>query len=189
MRSHPFIWLLLLMLTVPVQLLAATHDDKPEVSDIIITTSAHDLILFVTIRNCFTSEMITGVQNGIPLTFDFHIELEKQRNFWPDETLVSRVVHHHLTYDSLKEQYTVTLSEKQNRKIQTRSLLQAKKLMTEINGMPVIRRDRLIPDASYALRIKATLVKTTLPLGMHFLLPFTSLWNFETDWRSVEFRY
>ena len=38
-------------------------------------------------------------------------------------------------------------------------------------------------------RIKATLAETTLPLGIHYILPFTSLWDFETDWRTVEFRY
>jgi hypothetical protein len=98
------------------------------------------------------------------------------------------VVTHTLTYDAIKEVYTVKLSEKKNPVI-TPSQDKAKQVMAEINGLAVIKRSELIPDAPYALQLKATLVENTLPLGMHYVLPFTSLWNFETDWRTVEFRY
>ncbi|HFQ88658.1 MAG TPA: DUF4390 domain-containing protein [Desulfobulbus sp.] len=184
---RPGILLLLLALILPLPA-AGSQDKTPTITDIIITTSASDLLLFATVKNSFTPEMEKGVKNGIPISFSFKVELDKVRNFWPDATLVEKEIVHRLTYDSLKEEYSVELAEKHRTEV-TRSLARAEQLMSELNGLIVIARKKLVPDASYVLRIKATLVKTTLPLGMHYVLPFTSLWDFETDWRTIEFRY
>jgi hypothetical protein len=175
-----------LLLSSPLQ---AKQKKEPDLKDIIITTSDSHLLLFATVQNCFTTEMVEGARNGLPVTFNFHIELDKVRSAWFDSTLIETTITHTLTYDSIKEQYSVICSEKKGQLVTTRSLEQAKQLMAEVNGFPLIERKLLVPDAPYALKIKATLTETTLPLGMHYILPFTSLWDFETDWRTVEFHY
>jgi len=167
----------------------AAKEQQPDIKDIIITTSESHLLLFATVANAFTDEMIQGVQNGLPITFDFHIELDKVRSGWFDATLVEKTLTHTMKYDAVRQEYSVEFSEKKGKVSKTRSLGQAKQLMAEVNGYPLIATRELEPDAPYALRIKATLAETTLPLGMHYILPFTSLWDFETDWRTVEFRY
>ncbi len=189
-RSHLYSSILLFVLTIfsvcsPVW---AADNEDPTIEDFIITTSSTDLLLFATVKNSFTKKMLEGVRNGIPITFSFDIELEKIRHVWFDRTLVEKKITHTMTYDAIKQRYTIQLSEKKNPEI-TRSSTEAKQLMAEINGLKVIANKKLIPDASYSLHIKATLVENTLPLGMHYILPFTSLWNFETDWCSIEFRY
>lgn len=184
-RTVRLLVLAILFMCMPVQ---AANDKEPTIEDIIITTSSTDLLLFATVKNCFTETMLEGVRNGIPLTFRFDIQLDKVRNRWFDATLVEETINHTLSYDAIKETYQIDFSEK-NRPIVTRSQEKAKQLMAEISGLEVIPRKELIPDAAYALQIKATLVENTLPLGMHYIIPFTSLWNFETDWRTIEFRY
>ena len=169
--------------------ISAQDDLSPELKDIIVTTSNSDLLLFAAVLNSFTPEMITGVQNGIPITFTFYIELNKLRSNWLDSSLVNTTITHTMTYNSLKEEYQINHSDKNGKIKTTRSLEEAKELMAELNSVRVISLDQLQPEAQYALRLKATLEKNTLPLGMHYLLPFTSLWDFETDWRTVEFRY
>ncbi len=191
MRSilNGIVLFLLLAVLVPIPTAHGKNQGDPEMTDIILTTSAEDLLLFATVKNGFTQEMLQGVRNGIPITFDFDIELEKIRSFWPNKTLVARTIRHKMTFNSLKETFQIIRSEKNNQAVTSRSLDRARSLMAELNGIPLIKRARLIPDASYVLRVKATLVENTLPLGMHYIIPFTSLWNFETDWRSVQFRY
>ena len=61
--------------------------------------------------------------------------------------------------------------------------------MAELNGVKVISLADLVPDAPYAIHFKVVMKKGSLPMGMHNVLPFSSLWNFETDWRTIEFRY
>jgi len=184
-RTVPVLLLTALFLYAPAW---ASDNKEPTIEDIIITTSSTDLLLFATVKNCFTEEMLEGVRNGIPLTFRFNIQLDKVRSKWFDVTLVEETINHTLSYDAIKETYQVDFSEKNKPEV-TKSQDKAKELMAELSGLRVITRKELIPDAPYALQIKTTLVENTLPLGMHYVLPFTSLWNFETDWRTIEFRY
>ena len=176
---------LLLLITSPA--LAAEEQD-PTIEDIIITTSSTDLLLFATVKNCFTEEMLEGVRNAIPLTFRFDVELDRVRNNWFDANLVEHNINHTMSYDPIKEEYQVAFSEKDRPEV-TRSEEKAKQLMADLSGIRVIALKELIADAPYALQVKATLVENTFPLGMHYIIPFTSLWNFETDWRTIEFRY
>lgn len=162
---------------------------EANIADIIITTSKTHLLLFCTIKNSFTNEMLEGVRNGIPILFDFSIELEKVNKNWLDTTLVETTIQHTLTYNLLKEEYQITLQERDNKTITTESIDKAMELMTEINGIKIIKRNKLAPDTPYALHIKAKLAEKTLPMNMHYIIPFISLWNFETDWRTIEFRY
>ncbi len=191
--SSPLIYFFLLFILLPVFVhpvpVSAGGEPEAEISDIIITTSETNLLFFCTVKNSFTPEMIKGIRNGIPITFTFLIELDKVINDWPDTTLTELTIHHTLTYDTLKEEYHIQLSERNNHMVTTSSLDKAQEIMAELNGIKIIPRDKLIPDAPYALHVKAKLAKKKLPFNIHYLIPFISLWDFETDWRTIEFRY
>ena len=161
----------------------------PNISDILITTSKTHLLLFCTIKNSFTPEMMEGIRSGIPITFTFLVELEKIKKNWPDHSLVELTIQHTLSYDALKEEYQILIPERNNKTVTTRSIDKAQELMTEVSGVKIIKRSDLIPDAPYALHVKAKLAEKTLPMNMHYIVPFISLWDFETDWRTIEFRY
>lgn len=163
--------------------------NEPNIADIIITTSKTHLLLFCAIKNSFTDEMVQGVRNGLPVTFDFYIELEKINSNWLNKTLTELKLQHTLTYDPLREEFQITLPEKGNKIETTPSIEKAMEYMSELNGIKVIERDKLIPDAPYALHVKAKMAEKKLPLNMHYIIPFISLWDFETDWRVIEFRY
>lgn len=169
--------------------LFAAEKKTPELIDIVVTTSIEDLLLFATVKDGFNQKMIEGVRNGLPVSFTFHIELERIRTWWFNDDLISYEVTRTLTYDALRKEYRISLPERENKVITTRSVTEAKQLMSRLSGYPVVERDMLIPDAPYILRVKAILEENRLPLGMHYIIPFTSLWNFETDWRIVEFNY
>jgi hypothetical protein len=167
----------------------ASNEISPEIKDIIVTTSDIDLLLFATVKNGFTQEMIDGVKSGIPVVFTYQLELVKTSGNWLDTSLVESAVTHTLDFDPNSQEYRVTFSDQGGRVVTTKDLEQAKQFMAELNGVKVIALAQLVPDAPYAIHFKVTLKKGSLPLGMHRLLPFSSLWDFETDWRTIEFRY
>ncbi len=184
-----FIIFFVILLLCTTAVVADDNKPVPELKDIIVTTSNSHLLLFATVLNSFTQEMVTGVQNGLSITFVFHVELKKIRNNWMDSTMVNTKIIHTMSYDSLKQKYRIQRSNKPDNDILTDSLKNAKERMAELSGIKIIHRDQLQPDSPYSVGLKATLEKNTLPLGMHYVLPFTSLWDFETDWRIIEFRY
>jgi hypothetical protein len=181
--------LLLFLLLWPIFPTYAGESNEPALADIILTTSESHLLLFARVENGFTPEMIETVQNGIPVSFDFRVELDRVRSNWFDSNLVSRFITHTLLYDTLKQEYEVRSSENNNHTQRFKSLEKAILAMTELNGLKVVELDQLRPEAPYALGLKVKLAEKTLPLGMHSIIPFMSLWDFETPWRTIEFRY
>jgi len=177
-----------LLLLCPGRPLAASGQ-TPEIKDIIVTTADNNLLLFATVKNCFTQEMLDGVKNGIPVVFTYYLQLVKTSSNWFDTTLVESSVTRTLTFDGGKREYRIAFSDQDGKVITTGDLEQAKLLMAEINGIKVIALGQLVAEAPYAIHFKVTLKKGTLPLGMHRLLPIPALWDFETDWRTIEFRY
>jgi len=164
-------------------------DEKPYLADILLTSSQTDLLLFCTIQNSFVPDMIEGVHNGIPVTFTFLVKLEKIIKNWPDSTLAEMTIHHTLAYDPIKQRYSVSMSERTTGAMVTDSIDKAMEMMSELNGIKIIPLAELEPDKPYTLHVKAVLAEKTLPLNLHYIVPFISLWDFETDWRTIEFTY
>lgn len=161
---------------------------EASIEDLFVTNSDSDLLLYLTVRDCFTEEMETGLHNGIPATFTFFVDLYQTKKAWPDRKIVSHVFNRTLTFDNLKEEYTI-ISSTNNNNATTQSLSQAKILMSEVTDFRVINLERLDAGATYKLRVKVKLAKKTLPLYFHYLIPFSSLWDFETDWHIVQFTF
>ena len=159
------------------------------IEELIVTNSSTDLLLFLTVNNAFTRQMEEGIKNGIPVTFSFYVKLERKRNTWLNQELVSLKFDHTLSYDTLKEEYSIVRSELAGQTFRTKSLVEAKKIMAQLNGLNVSPLKILIPEAGYLLKVKAKLAEKTLPLYFHQVIPFWSLWDFETSWYTVEFRY
>jgi hypothetical protein len=191
MRRTLFFFLLISALTCLAHPGYAKDSRKRDVhfSDLIITTSKTHLLLFGLINNGITEEMLQGLHNGIPIQFTFLVELNKTEKTWTDLQLVSLQFRHLLTYDTLQENYRVETDEKNKKSDSFSELSDALKAMTEINGLQVIELSQLIPDSSYQLRLKAELYKKTLPMKLHYIVPFVSWWNIETDWYTIEFTY
>lgn len=180
--------LLLLLLALAWSTAGAEDENKPVIADITITASGGKLLLSAAVKNCFTKEMLEGVHNAIPVTFRFKISLERNRSYWLNQTIQEMSINHTLSYDPLRREYQIDFSEKKQPQT-TRSLAEAERMMAELKSVELAQLNELSSGASYALHTKATLAENTLPLSMHSIIPFTSLWNFETDWRVIEFKY
>jgi len=167
----------------------AENDQNVQFKDITITTSKTHLLLFGMLSNTKHKELEQALHSGIPMQFTFFIELFKTRKNWPDEELIEMEFKHTLRYDTLKENYQLEREEQKNRKTTYKSFAQANQMMNDINGLKVIQLTDLTPDSSYELRIKAELFKKTLPMNLHTVIPFISMWNLETDWFTIEFTY
>jgi hypothetical protein len=167
----------------------AKANQEVQFKDITITTSAHHLLLFGVVQNSHQKDLEQALHSGIPMQFTFHVELFRTRENWPDEELVSLEFNHTLKFDTLKESYQLEIEEQKNRTFNYSKLDEAMTIMNDINGLRVIELAKLLPDNSYELRMKAELFEKTLPMNLHYIVPFISMWNMETDWVTIEFTY
>ncbi len=167
----------------------AESNQEVQFQDLTITTSTTQLLLFGVLKNGKHKELEQALHSGIPMQFTFFIELYQTRANWPDKNLATITFSHTLRYDSLKENYQLEIEEQKNRKFIFKTLTKAMQVMNSINGLKVTKLTTLLPDNAYQIRIRAELFKKTLPMNLHYLIPFISMWDLETDWFSLKFTY
>lgn len=192
MYCKPILFNLIVLMTMLFLTVAGAQvaaEKKATINEMTATTSETHLIVFGTLENSFTSEMIELLHSGIPLRFSFYVELYKTTENWQEELIIANNFQHIMTFDTLKENYKVTLEEDNHKVLSFRSLFEAQKEMNEINGVKVVELKQLLPDNRYKLKMKAELYRKTLPLSLHNILPFLSWWDIETDWHTLTFTF
>jgi hypothetical protein len=180
-----FLLLIFLVFSVP----RSAWSKQAQITDSIVTNNQEYLLVYFYTKGCFTPDMNKAIQNGIPATFTFLIELYKPRSLWPSKRLVSLKLHHTIKYDSLRDEFSILLSERGNQVFTVKEFGKAQEMMADVSNIQLIPLQNLERNNQYQVRIKAELNKVRLPLYLHYILFFLSLWDFETDWYVVDFIY
>lgn len=188
-RIRKYSRLLITQLVLVLFLFSSLGARQAQITDIIVTNNQEYLLVYFYTKGCFTPEMNKAIMSGLPTTFTFLLELTKPRSFWPNKKLAALKLHHTIKYDSLREEFQVTLSERGNQTFIFKEYAKAQEMMADVSNIQMIPLKQLEKNNQYQLRIKAELNKVTLPLYLHYILFFVSLWDFETDWYVVEFIY
>ncbi|MDX2448362.1 MAG: DUF4390 domain-containing protein [Desulfobacterales bacterium] len=165
------------------------HANDAELKNIIVTNTQDDLLIYLTVEGAFRQEMETAISTGVPATFSFFVNLYQTRGFWFDKNISELKVLHTIKYDTLKNGYIVERSWDSNHQRVMESFDEAKKLMAEIDSLKIVELNRLEKGSQYQIRTKAQLNKLTLPFYLHYVLFFVSLWDFDTDWYTIDFIY
>ena len=133
--------------------------------------------------------MIESLRSGINVYYSFDLEVSKITPDWPDELITSSSFKHSINYDTLRDDYLVTLEEKNDKVVRLPSLFDAQKVLERINGVVAIALTQLIPGQNYQIRIRAELTQKTLPLGVHKILPLITGKDIKTKWQYLDFSY
>jgi len=184
--SHILLWFFFFTLISLLQVRNSCGQEAA-ITDFTVANSEDSLLLYLTVTDWLTEDMKAAIHNGIPITFVFTIDLFAERSKWPDRKIREHEFDHIMEYDSLKKQYRIHRIEKGDTRV-TSSLEEAKMLMSEINGLEVLRLDELESETPYTLRAKVKLARKTMPLYFHYLIPYSSPWDFETKWHKLTLR-
>jgi hypothetical protein len=162
---------------------------KAQLTHIIITNTRDDLLLYMNVEGAFREKMNTAIFSGVPASFSFIINLYQVKKMWKDKKIAARKITSTIKYDTLKKEFLIHRSWKNSGPVVVKSFQEAQKLMTEISSLKIIPLARLEKGQQYQIRTKAELSKLTLPFYLHYILFFVSLWDFETDWYTIDFIY
>jgi hypothetical protein len=175
-------WLLLLSGT------ALAQDAR--ITDVIVTNTRDDLVLYFRVEGCFTQDLQQAILNGVPTTFTFLATLDRVRGLWSDKTLSRMEIHHTVKYNNLKNEFVITRSEHGNKSVVVTSVSEMKKIMAEVEDLRIAKLASLKRNHRYQVSVKAELSKITLPFYLHHVFRFfLFLWDFETDWYTTDFIY
>lgn len=158
-------------------------------TNLIVTNTNDDLIVFLKVEGAFREKMKKAVLSGVSTSFSFFISLHKVRSLWIDKKIADVTVIHTIKYNNLKNEFIIKRSWENNQPIVIQSFDEARKLMTEVDNLKIVPLKKIEKNNQYQIRAKAELSKLTLPFYLHYILFFVSLWNFETDWHTIDFVY
>jgi len=162
---------------------------EAKLTDIIVTNTRDDLLIYLNVEGAFPPEMKEAILSGVPTTFSFFVSLYRNRSFWFDKKITDLTITHSIKFNRLKNEFTINRSWENTPPAVANSFPHAQKLMAAVNNLKVVSLDNLIKGQQYQVRAKAELNKLTLPLYLHYVLFFVSLWDFETDWYTIDFIY
>jgi hypothetical protein len=160
-----------------------------KLTNIIVTNTRDDLLVYLSVEGAFTQKMEEAVNNGVPASFSFFVKLYRTRSMWLDKEMADLTIAHTIKYNSLKKEYTVSRSWDSGSPVVVQSFSAAKNLMTEVDSLKVVPLELLERGKQYQIQAKAKLSRVTLPYYLHYVLFFLSLWDFETDWYTIDFIY
>ncbi len=167
----------------------AALTEKAFLDNVTLTNTRDHLVAYFSVQNAFSSKINEAILNGVPTTFTFYISLYRVRESWVDKKISSHKIFNTLKYNALREDFSLARPWKSEEVLVIKTLDEAEKQMTDITGFNIIPIDQLIPGKKYQVRIKAEMKKIKLPLYLHHVFFFLSLWNFETDWYTMDFIY
>ncbi|MDY6863566.1 MAG: DUF4390 domain-containing protein [Thermodesulfobacteriota bacterium] len=169
--------------------LTGSYGKEPEITDVLMTHSAKDLVISFKMKSNFNKKLIETILSGIPVNFNFSVKLIKQKSLWFDSVLSSFTLSHLVKKDPLKEEYYIYLNEKDSNPITTASFEKAKIIICSLEKVPVIPLSFLKGGERLTIKIKAS-AESKRPLFLIHFLPFFNLWkNFETDWYTETFQF
>jgi len=180
---------LFILLTVIFQYQNIALAQSPKLSNFNATNTRDHLLIYLTVEGAFTEKIEKAILSGVLITFSYVITLYKVRDMWFDQQIVDLKITHTIRYNIMKKEFIITRSSKKSDPIVTLSLNEARKRMCEIDSLKIVALTKLEKGHRYQIRAKAELSKLTLPFYLHYVLFFVSLWDFETDWRTLDFIY
>jgi hypothetical protein len=129
----------------------------------------------------FSDAVLEALDNGVPLTLVVRAQVRRKGAWIWESNLADLRRIYLIRYQPLSEIYQVaSLPNGERRRFVSRSA--AITALGEINGLPLIARDRLAPDESYLVRVKVELDIEALPLPLRPTAYLSPSWSLSSDW-------
>ena len=179
---------LVMMLMTVIDPVMVQADMEPRMTDILITNSSGNVLLYARLVDCFKKEMETAILAGVPAVFTIHLDVYQERSYLWNKHIVGKEIRRIIKYDNLKKIFLITTNGV-SQPVMVPDFESAQKAMADLNGIPVIPLSYLSKGNHYHARIKVKMDKVRLPFSMEYVLFFVSLWDFETPLYKVRFSY
>jgi hypothetical protein len=122
-----------------------------------------------------------AVREGVPLTLNLEIVIQRNRRFWLDETIAALEQRYELVFHALSSRYLVrNLNSGEQTSYAT--LDAALDSMRVIQDLPILDR-ALIPERGrYEIGLRASLDVRTMPDALRFVLFWADDWRQRSEW-------
>ena len=159
-----------------------------------VQVSLHDCYyeLSADIDYHLSSRAKEALENGVPLFWNLHIKVLRQRDYWWDKTVLDETIRYRLQYHALLNMYRVVIVQANNPLLpdqQTKTdsynfstLSAALDLMASVRSVRLFDQSVLKPEHAYRVQVKADFDRDALPLPLQSVAYINPQWYLSSDW-------
>jgi hypothetical protein len=129
----------------------------------------------------FSDEALEALDNGVPLTFQLNIEIQRKRNWWLDAEVADLQQRYRLQYHALSHQYLLQ-NLNSGAFYAYHSLAAARDAMGTLRDFPLLDQQLVKPEEEYEVLLQTELDIEALPSPLRPLAYITPAWRLNSDW-------
>jgi hypothetical protein len=122
-----------------------------------------------------------AIRDGVALTLDLEIEVNRARRFWLDETVATLEQHYELVYHALSERFLVR-NVNSGEQTSWPTLEDAVESLQLVDRLPILDQSLVLPDFRYEVSLRGRLDVRNLPEALRIVLFWVDDWRQQTDW-------
>ena len=131
----------------------------------------------------FSEESLQALDNGVPLTVQLTIEIERVRNWWLDAEVATLQQRYSLQYHALSHQYLMR-NLNSGAFYSYPSYRSGVLALGSLRDFPLLDSKLLLPDSEYKVSMQAELDIEALPSPLRPVAYITPAWRLKSDWYS-----
>ncbi len=129
----------------------------------------------------FSDEALNALDNGVPLTFQLSIEIQRKRKWWLDADVANLQQRYRLQFHPLSHQYLLQ-NLNSGAFYAFQSLSAALDAMGTLRDFPLLDVQLIEKDEKYEVLLQAELDIESLPSPLRPLAYITPAWRLNSDW-------
>ena len=123
-----------------------------------------------------------ALRDGITLTFDLDVRVERERRFWFDAEVVALTLRRELAYHAVSERYVVRDARSGDQQSYA-TLEEALKQLGTVDGWPILVEPQL-DGGQYHVSVRAGVRRGRLPSSLRAIMFWTDDWHRTSEWYS-----
>lgn len=122
-----------------------------------------------------------AVRDGVVLTLDLEIVVNRARRYWPDDTIATLEQRYELVYHALSERFLVR-NVNSGEQTSWPTLDAALESLKVVDRLPILDESLVDPKRRYEVSLRAGLDVRNIPEALRFVLFWVDDWRQQTDW-------
>jgi hypothetical protein len=188
-RAHNFLALLYAMLAALVAAPAARADALDgllEVRSAYVSVEQGVFQLYARIAYPVNDDIRAALKDGLTLTFDLDVVVDRERRFWMDATVEELKLQRELSYHAVSDRYVMREVDPRTSTEQHSyaTLEEALEALGTIDAWPILVTPKLSADRQYRVSLRAGVRRGRLSDTLRVLLFWTDDWHRESEWFS-----
>ncbi|MBS0365809.1 MAG: DUF4390 domain-containing protein [Proteobacteria bacterium] len=137
-------------------------------------------LLYSRVEYPMTPAINEALRDGISLTFDLEVRVERQRRMWFNSSVVDLTLRRELTYHVVSDRYVVH-DVRSGDQTTFATLDEALAFLGKVDAWPVLVEPQL-DGGNYTISVRAGMRRGHLPASLRAILFWTDDWARQSEW-------